>query len=158
MRAGRPFLFTFYLANAVPIHPTRSDKVEGILEKHAGKMLAPPSSYERLCELGDFDETSFTIRGRGWDEAAVDVVLPGLGWVAITGSGECDLGVSLPKPVVPILREPLVLSEGERGIKGTLKGNYVKFTGSKLRDGRGNTARGNNKPKKRQSEKRVRQF
>ena len=45
MRSGKPFLFTFYLANAVKIHPTDTAKVEEVLRKHAGGMLAPPDSY-----------------------------------------------------------------------------------------------------------------
>jgi len=139
VRSGRPYLLTFYMANAVQIHPTDTARVDEVLEKHAGSMLFPPASYERLHELGTFRETSFEIEGRGWDEAACDLVLPGLGWVAVTGCGPCTVGVCLPEPVVPLRREPLIPSEG--GIKGTLKKSYTKFTGTKLRDGKRNTRR-----------------
>ena len=140
MEEGRPFLFTFYLANDVSIHPTSTAKVEDVLEKHAGGMLSPPASYERLQELGEFGATKFEISGRGWDEAACDIVLPGLGWVAVTGSGRCAISVELPEPVRALRREPLIPSEEGKGIKGTKK-SYVKFTGSKLKDGRGNRKR-----------------
>jgi len=140
LRAGLPYLFTFYLANAVQIHPTDSAKVDDVLLKHAGGMLAPPASYERLAELGDFDETTFEIAGRGWDEAACDIVLPGLGWVAVTGCGPCTVGVCLPRPVVPLRREPIIPTEGG-GIKGTMKGSYAKYTGTKLRNGKRQTKR-----------------
>ena len=102
-------------------------------------LLAPPASYERVLELGTFGETDFEIAGRGWDEAACDIVLPGLGWVAITGSGACTVRVGLPDPVKALRREPLIPNEGG-GAKG-LKKTYVKFTGTKLRDGRGNRKR-----------------
>jgi ribosome biogenesis GTPase A len=137
MRAGRPFLLTFYLANAVRIHPTSTAKIEEVLRKHTGGILAPPASYERLEELGEFDETIFDLEGRGWDEAACDLVLPGLGWVSVTGCGPCTIGVSLPSPCGAMRREPLIPSEGKQGRKKS----YVKFTGTKLRDGRGNTKR-----------------
>ena len=41
-------------------------QVEGVLQKHAGGMLAPPSSYDRLAALGAFEEHTFHIEGRGW--------------------------------------------------------------------------------------------
>ena len=59
-----------------------------MLEKHLGGILGPPSSYERLTELGPFTEQTFEVAGRGWDEAAADIVLPGLGWVTVLRSLE----------------------------------------------------------------------
>ena len=137
MLTGRPFLFTFYLANAVRLHPTDSAKVEAVLAKHAGGLLAPPASFERLAELGEFGRHEIHVPGRGWDEAALDVVLPGLGWVAVTGAGECTIAVELPQPTTPRTREPLIPSEKGKGARASM----VKFTGSKLRDKRGNAKR-----------------
>jgi len=54
--SGLPFLLTFYLANAITIHPTPTAKVEAMLEKHVGGLLAPPSSFERLSQLEPFIE------------------------------------------------------------------------------------------------------
>ena len=71
MREGLPFILSFYLANAVSIHPTDTAKVEAVLERHTGGLLSPPSSLERLREWGPFAEQSFTVHGRGWDESAV---------------------------------------------------------------------------------------
>ncbi len=134
MLSGRPFLFTFYLANAINIHPTASAKVDDVLAQHAGGLLSPPSSHERLLELGPFETQTFAVRGRGWDEAAVDLVLPGLGWVSLTGCGDAEVGISLPAPIRAVQREPLVAAAQTRQ-------TMVKFTGSKLRDKRGNTKR-----------------
>jgi ribosome biogenesis GTPase A len=134
MRSGRPFLFTLYLANAVAIHPTRTDKVDDVLAKHVGGMLTPPASAERLAALGEFEEHEVKIQGRGWNEVAVDLVLPGLGWIAVTGAGECTVGVSLPRPVRVVTREPLLPEE-------SWKKSASKFTGSKIIDGKGNTKR-----------------
>jgi ribosome biogenesis GTPase A len=134
MRSGRPFLFTLYLANAVAVHPTRTDKVDEVLAKHVGGMLTPPASAERLAALGQFEEHEVRIAGRGWNEAAIDLVLPGLGWIAVTGAGECTVGVSLPRPVRVVTREPLLPEE-------SWKKSASKFTGTKIIDGKGNTKR-----------------
>lgn len=134
MRAGRPFLFTLYLANAVAVHPTKTEKVPQVLEKHVGGMLTPPGSAERLEALGELEEHQVNIEGRGWNEVAIDLVLPGLGWVAVTGVGTCTVGVSLPKPVRVVTREPLLPEEN-------WKKTASKFTGSKLVDGKGNAKR-----------------
>ena len=135
MRSGRPFQFTFYLANAVKVHPTATVKVGATLEKHVGGLLSPPASRERLDELGAFREETFTLKGRGWDEVATDLVLPGLGWVSVTGCGECTVGVSVPESVQVTRREPM-LPDGR-----TFRKTQVKFTGSKLTDKKGHARR-----------------
>jgi len=133
-RRGRPFLFTCYLANAVHIHPTATEKVDDVLARHAGELLAPPASYQRIQELGPYEARTFTITGRGWNDAAVDLVLPGLGWVAVNGVGECEVEVEVPKPTVVHLREPLLPEQ-------STKQSYVLQKGNKLVDKRGNTKR-----------------
>lgn len=134
MRSGRPFLFTLYLANAVTVHPTKTDKVDEMLAKHVGGMLTPPASSERLAALGEFEEHEVRVAGRGWNEVAVDLVLPGLGWIAVTGAGVCTVGVSLPRPVRVVMREPLLPEE-------SWKKSASKFTGTKIIDGKGNAKR-----------------
>ncbi|EOD41710.1 hypothetical protein EMIHUDRAFT_194176 [Emiliania huxleyi CCMP1516] len=90
--AGRPFLFTAYLSDAVTLHPTATAKAAEVRRKHAGGVLTPPASLERLEALGELEaqhelrEHELRVEGRGWGEAAVDVVFPGLGWIAVTGS------------------------------------------------------------------------
>jgi len=133
-RSGLPFLFTFYCANDVSLHQTATEKVEEVLAEQIGGMLSPPASAERLAELGTFEEQTFEVEGRGWQEVAVDLVLPGLGWVAVTGCGSCTVGVSLPAPLRALQREPILPSE-------STKKTLVKFTGSKLVDKKGHMKR-----------------
>lgn len=131
---GRPFLFTLYLANEVTVHPTLSEKAEEVLAKHIGGMLNPPASAERLAALGEFGAQEVVVQGRGWNEVAVDLVLPGLGWVAVTGSGTCTLSVRLPHPVRVVTREPLLPDE-------SWKKSAVKYNGATWIDKRGNAKR-----------------
>ena len=126
---GRPFYFTFHLANAVTIHPTATEKVSGVLDEHIGSLLSPPASAERLAEMGEFERQHFELEGRGWNDAAADIVLPGLGWVAVTGSGDIGVVVEVPRPVRVFTREPLLQTSAKR--------SSVKFDGSVLRDKRG---------------------
>lgn len=130
-------------------------QVEEVLMKHIGGMLVPPSSLERFSQLSPFIEHKFKVEGRGWNDAAADIVLPGLGWVAVrqallntcadhvrhsplwrsqvTGSGTCSLSVSVPSGVCVTMREPL--------LPGGAKQSMARFTGSKLSDRKGNTKR-----------------
>jgi len=90
--------------------------------------------FTRLAALGGFEEHEVRVAGRGWNEVAVDLVLPGLGWIAVTGAGVCTVGVSLPRPVRVVMREPLLPEE-------SWKKSASKFTGTKIIDGKGNAKR-----------------
>ena len=80
-----------------------------MLERHVGAKLTPPASAEAYAALGAFDEQSVDVYGRGWEEAAMDIVLPGLGWVAVTGSGDAKVlpPSSYPLPLPPLLTPPV---------------------------------------------------
>ena len=64
--------------------------------------------------------------GRGWLEGAADLVLPGLGWVMVTGAGECRVAVHAPRTVRVELRDRCLMPHevAERGAS--------RFTGSVL--------------------------
>ncbi len=51
--------------------------------------------HPALQMLQPFSEDVFTIHGSGWKKACKDIVLSGLGWVSITGAGDCCIKVSL---------------------------------------------------------------
>ena len=134
---GRPFFFTAYISQNVTVHltsakrmdepSTAADSVEGVtgmqhlFRLHAGSMLAPPFDYARFTELGLGRGPSllFDLQGRGWGEAGEDVVFPGVGWVAVTGSGIVRVRASIAlserlqseeeeERVLPFAREPLM--------------------------------------------------
>eukprot|EP00579_Thalassiosira_antarctica_P012651 CAMPEP_0201919674 /NCGR_PEP_ID=MMETSP0903-20130614/8495_1 /ASSEMBLY_ACC=CAM_ASM_000552 /TAXON_ID=420261 /ORGANISM="Thalassiosira antarctica, Strain CCMP982" /LENGTH=788 /DNA_ID=CAMNT_0048456255 /DNA_START=94 /DNA_END=2458 /DNA_ORIENTATION=+ len=86
---SKPFLFTFFVANEIKLHPCDSSRADEFISKHAGKMLTPPlePGPERIEEIGEFEYHEIDINGDGWKQAAADITLRGLGWVAVTGVG-----------------------------------------------------------------------
>lgn len=113
--AGRPFFFTSFFSPQVKIHPGRSEDAEQFLEHHAGEMLTPPFSKENFSLLGEWTSKSFTANGEGWRKSCLDIVLSGLGWVAVTGVGDIRLRVCVPKGVGVFTREPLMPFETQTG-------------------------------------------
>ena len=107
---SRPFLFTFFVANDIKLHPTDSKRADEFVEKHAGGMLTPPlePGEQRMSEIGDFDSHIIDVEGVGWKEAAADISLTGLGWVAVTGAGTVKIKVSVPKGIGISVRPPLM--------------------------------------------------
>ena len=110
MDDSKPFLFTFFVANEIKLHLTDAAKADEVLQKHAGGMLTPPlpPGDVRLSEIGGFEDHVVEIEGRGWKEAAADIALTGLGWVAVTGAGKATVKISLPKDIGISVRPPLM--------------------------------------------------
>ena len=92
------------------MHPTDASKADDFVRKHVGELLVPPLSPgpERLEQLGMFEDHVITVEGTGWKEAAADIALTGLGWVAVTGAGSATIKVSVPSSVGISLRPPLM--------------------------------------------------
>jgi len=107
---SKPFLFTFYISNDVKLHPTDSSKAVEFVEKHAGELLTPPLAPgdKRMKEIGELESHTVEIEGFGWKEAAADITIRGLGWVAVTGAGTGTVRVSVPKGVGVSVRPPLM--------------------------------------------------
>jgi ribosome biogenesis GTPase A len=119
---GRPFFFTFFVSNEIKLHPTDSIKVEENRKKHLGTIISPPASYDRLVELGlPFEEHIIEIAGEGWRKSSTDIVIAGLGWVSITGTGLCKVKVSVPQDTSIGTRPSLLPYEAPR--------TTAKFTG-----------------------------
>eukprot|EP00551_Chaetoceros_affinis_P008397 CAMPEP_0203672146 /NCGR_PEP_ID=MMETSP0090-20130426/7735_1 /ASSEMBLY_ACC=CAM_ASM_001088 /TAXON_ID=426623 /ORGANISM="Chaetoceros affinis, Strain CCMP159" /LENGTH=725 /DNA_ID=CAMNT_0050537399 /DNA_START=586 /DNA_END=2763 /DNA_ORIENTATION=+ len=107
---SKPFLFTFFVSNDVKLHPTDSSKADEFIAKHAGKILSPPlePGPERMEQIGEFEYHDIEIEGDGWKEAAADISLRGLGWVAVTGPGTARVRVGVPKGIGFSVRPPLM--------------------------------------------------
>ena len=105
-----PFLFTFYVANGIKLHPTDSARADDIVQRHVGKMLTPPlePGPERLDQIGEFEEHVVDIKGVGWKQAAADITLRGLGWIAVTGAGTAQVRIVVPKGIGVAVRPPLM--------------------------------------------------
>jgi len=133
---SRPFLFTFFVANGIKLHMTDSSKVDEFIQKHIGTILVPPlGGLDRLEQFGGLDSHVIDVEGTGWKEAAADITLTGLGWVAVTGAGMATVKVSVPKGVTVSLRPPLMPFDiwestakytGSRAVRKTTKTKYGK--------------------------------
>lgn len=106
----KPFLFTFFVSNEIKLHPTDVTKADDFVANHAGEMLTPPLAPgpERMEQIGEFESHTVDIQGAGWKEAAADITLRGLGWVAVTGAGKAQVKISVPKGVGVSVRPPLM--------------------------------------------------
>ncbi len=107
---SKPFFFTFFVANDIKLHPTDSSRADDFRQNHVGDMLTPPLApgAKRLQEIGDFESHVVSIDGVGWREAAADISLSGLGWVAVTGAGSVKVKISVPKGIGLSIRPPLM--------------------------------------------------
>jgi ribosome biogenesis GTPase A len=107
---SRPFMFTFFVANEIKLHPTDIERADEFVLKHAGGMLTPPLAPgpKRMEEIGECEDHIVDIQGAGWKEAAADISLTGLGWVAVTGAGTAQVKISVPKGIGVSVRPPLM--------------------------------------------------
>jgi ribosome biogenesis GTPase YqeH len=93
--------FVFYISNELMIHRTKLEKADELYNKHKGELLAPPHG-ERINDLPPFQKFSFKV-----PSGKYDVVIPGLGWVALHGTG-ANVDVYVPKGTTASLRPSLI--------------------------------------------------
>mmetsp|Transcript_20334 Transcript_20334/g.45212 ORF Transcript_20334/g.45212 Transcript_20334/m.45212 type:complete len:280 (+) Transcript_20334:779-1618(+) len=122
--SGRPFFFTFFVSNAVQMHPTDASKAAEFVQKHVGGLISPPASLERLEQLGPFVSQELEIEGDSWRRSCYDIVIAGLGWVAITGPGIARVRVTVPEGTAVGVRPSLLPFEAPH--------TTVRFTGGRL--------------------------
>jgi hypothetical protein len=137
---SKPFLFTFFVANDIKLHPTDVSRADDFVRKHAGGMLTPPLApgEERMEQIGEFTEHVTEIEGAGWKEAAADITFTGLGWVAVTGAGTATVKISVPKDVGVSIRPPLMPFD--------IWETTAKYTGSRAVRKSTKTAAGKRRP------------
>lgn len=114
--AGRPFFFSAFVSGDVKVHPGKADDGAAFTARHTGGLLTPPFEADRAAALGGWSEQVVEVSGAGWKTASVDVVLSGLGWVALTGAGDMTLRVATPGGVGVFVRDALMPYETEGGV------------------------------------------
>ncbi|CAE7366866.1 yqeH [Symbiodinium pilosum] len=131
---GRPFQLTVFISERVKIHRTRIEKAARICKEWAGERLIPPVDPRRYDSLLPWESHQFSFTGTGWDEACADVVFPGLGWVSITGCGDCVVEAHAPAGVQVTAREPLMPHEARwTGVKYRGFPGWYKINGRSTR-------------------------
>ncbi|OAE34162.1 hypothetical protein AXG93_1593s1210 [Marchantia polymorpha subsp. ruderalis] len=70
--------------------------------------LIPPSSKDRVEELGRWVSRTVQISGEKWDQSSVDIAVAGVGWIAFALSGAATLEVCTWEGVAVTVREAMV--------------------------------------------------
>lgn len=99
---------SFFVSSGVTLHPTDSSRVSDFLATHVGTLISPPASLERREELGPYESHEFDVEGQSWKESTCDLVVAGLGWVSITGTGKCRIKITAPRDV-SVTQRPALL-------------------------------------------------
>ncbi|PRP86723.1 peptidase S8 and S53 domain-containing protein [Planoprotostelium fungivorum] len=111
--------FTIFVASTLKIHVCKTIKADQLYENHVGGMLSPPTEatdpndvipstldYKPLKPL--YKARTIRTEGMGYKQATMDIVISGLGWVAVTGEGAWHIEVQAPRGVDVGTREPLL--------------------------------------------------
>ena len=67
---------------------------------------------------------SFAVSGESWRKSNTDIVIAGLGWISITGTGDCKLKVRAPAGIYVGERDALLPFEAPT--------STAKFTGGRI--------------------------
>merc|ERR1712113_307779 len=108
VKGGVSFVSSFFSLE-VTLHVCQTSRAEGMLERKAGDFLYPPHSKEDCQRLGPLVRHRVEVFGssdRAWD----DIVIAGLGWVAVSGYGSKELDVWVPQGV-KVFRRPSLLPQ-----------------------------------------------
>jgi len=95
--------FTCYVSEALKLHRTKLERADDLYTEHKGVLLAPPA-FEHLDELPSLVKHPIRIP-RG---SKTDVLISGLGWIAVGGEAGAELVVWAPKGVKVAVRPALL--------------------------------------------------
>lgn len=93
----------------ITLHVCHTKRVEELMERKAGDFFYPPHNREDIDRIGPLVRHRVEVFGssdRAWD----DVVIAGLGWIALSGYGTKDLDVWVPKGV-KVFRRPSLMPQ-----------------------------------------------
>ncbi|KAI3916716.1 hypothetical protein MKW92_035307 [Papaver armeniacum] len=99
---------TVWASPYLPLHMGKTENAETMVEHHFGRQLQPPTSEERLLELGNWVRREFHVSGNSWDVSSIDVSASGVGWFAVGLKGEARLGVWTYDGIDVTLRNSLI--------------------------------------------------
>lgn len=95
--------FTCYTSNALPIHRTKLERADELYAEHKGEMLSPPAK-DRLDQLPPLVKHAFRISKGSRSE----VLVSGLGWIAINSEAGAQIVVHVPKGVKVTVRDAMI--------------------------------------------------
>jgi len=83
-----------------------------------------------MADFPPLVSTTHVITGVGWKQSASDLILSGVGWVAITtGSGvQLHLETHAPQHIDIVIRTPALLAEAVNHRGGRLRSDRTKFS------------------------------
>jgi ribosome biogenesis GTPase A len=107
---GKPWFFTAYVSERVTVHLSDASRAmdEAYRTQSASRGLLWPDGLR--MPLATVDPVHMHIENGTWKRTSADVVIPGLGWVALLGSGSCSIQVRVAGGGTVWRREPLVPS------------------------------------------------
>mmetsp|Transcript_5064 Transcript_5064/g.4996 ORF Transcript_5064/g.4996 Transcript_5064/m.4996 type:complete len:270 (-) Transcript_5064:14-823(-) len=119
---------TFFTNNLCTIHKTTLEKVEDVYKRQAGNLLSPAFDDPEAVK---FEKTRIEIPSSDREKANKDIVIHGLGWVAISGRGSSTFDVWVPQGVGVTVRPALMPFEAkiERRVPKNRTANADKIMG-----------------------------
>lgn len=123
LEGGTSCWFSVLVSARLPVHVTSLDKADAIYRKHAGHALlgVPSGGSDRMSSFPPLVPQEVQLEGRGPLEAAADLTLSSIGWVAVTAASGQRVALRLHGPEgalygmrAPPLLPHLVRLRGER--------------------------------------------